>query len=67
MTLLHLNFLKIGIELELIDAAIGEFDQDLLGFPRLGEKITMFESLALAYGYEHKITEWADERMYERC
>ena len=27
----------------MVDAAIGEFDQDLLGLPRLGEKITMFE------------------------
>jgi hypothetical protein len=47
----------------LVDAAIGEFDQDLLGLPRLGEEITMFESLGSAYGYEHKITEWADRTM----
>jgi hypothetical protein len=26
------------LELELVDAAIGEFDQDLLGLPRLGEE-----------------------------
>ena len=57
------TFLQVGIELELIDAAIGEFDQDLLGLPRLGEKITMFESLGSGYGYEHKITEWADDKM----
>jgi hypothetical protein len=57
------QFLSIGTELELVDAAIGEFDQDLLGLPRLGEEITMFESLGSAYGYEHKITEWADDRM----
>jgi hypothetical protein len=56
------TFLQIGLELELVDAAIGEFDQDLLGLPRLGEEITMFESLGSAYGYEHKITEWADDR-----
>lgn len=55
-------FLQLGIELELIDAAIGEFDQDLIGLPRLGEKITMFESLGSGYGMEHKITEWADHR-----
>jgi hypothetical protein len=36
------TFLQIGLELELVDAAIGEFDQDLLGLPRLGEEITMF-------------------------
>jgi hypothetical protein len=57
------TFLQVGIELELVDAAIGEFDQDLLGLPRLGEKITMFESLGSAYGFEHKITEWADDKM----
>lgn len=57
------QFLQIGVECELIDGVIGEFDQDLLGLPRLGEKITMFESLGSAYGYEHTITKWADERM----
>jgi len=56
------KFLAIGTELELVDAAIGEFDQDLLGLPRLGEEISMFESLGSGYGYEHKITEWADDR-----
>ena len=57
------NFLQVGIELELVDAAIGEFDQDFLGLPRLGEKITMFESLSSAYGFEHSITDWADAKM----
>jgi hypothetical protein len=57
------TFLQIGLELELIDGSIGEFDQDLLGLPRLGEKITMFESLGAGYGYEHTITSWADQRM----
>lgn len=57
------SFLQVGIELELVDASIGEFDQDLLGLPRLGEKITMFESLSSGYGFEHKITDWADAKM----
>src|SRR6478609_3484699 len=56
-------FLQVGVELELIDGVIGEFDQDLLGLPRLGEQITMFESLGSAYGYEHTITEGADDKM----
>lgn len=56
------QFLAVGTELELVDASIGEFDQDLLGLPRLGEKITMFESLGSGYGFEHKITDWADAR-----
>lgn len=55
------TYLKRGVELELIDGSIGEFDQDLLGLPRLGEKITMFESLGSAYGYEHTITSWAQD------
>ena len=54
------TFLRVGMELELIDGAIGEFDQDLLGLPKLGEKLTMFESLGSGYGFEHKVTEWAD-------
>jgi hypothetical protein len=57
------QFLTIGVELELVDAAIGEFDQDLLGLPRLGEEISMFESLGSAYGFEHSITSWADDKM----
>ena len=56
------TFLRVGVELELVDGAIGEFDQDLLGLPRLGERISMFESLGSAYGFEHKITQWADEK-----
>ena len=56
------TFLQEGIELELIDVVIGEFDQDLGGLGRLGEEITMFESLGSAYGYNHTITKWADER-----
>jgi len=57
------KFLQTGNELELIDVSIGEFDQVLAGLPRLGEKITMFESLSSAYGFEHTITKWADERI----
>lgn len=56
------KFLQVGVELELIDGAIGEFDQDLLGLPSLGEEITVFETLSSAYGFEHTITKWADER-----
>lgn len=55
------TYLKRGVELELIDGSLGEFDQDLLGLPRLGEKIQMFESLGSAYGFEHTITSWAQD------
>jgi hypothetical protein len=57
------TFLQQGIELEMVDVIIGEFDQELAGLPRLGEEIQMFDSLGSAYGYEHTITKWADERM----
>lgn len=57
------RFLQVSLELELIDGAIGEFDQDLLGLPRMGEKISMFESLGSGYGFEHMITDWADARL----
>jgi hypothetical protein len=56
-------YLQAGIEFTLVNASIGEFDEDLLGLPRLAEKITMFESLGSAVGYKHTITGWADDRM----
>lgn len=57
------DFLKVGTELELINGTIGEFDQDLLGLPRLGEEIIMFETLGSGFGFEHTITSWADDKM----
>lgn len=56
------TFLSPGIEFQIVSGSIGEFDQDLLGLPRMAEKITMFETLGSAVGYEHTITKWADER-----
>lgn len=55
------QWLQPGKELELIDGSIGEFDQKLLGLPRPADKITLFESLGAAYGFEHTITGWADD------
>lgn len=57
------TFLQPGIEFSLVNAAIGEFDEILLGLPRMAEKITMYESLGSAVGYQHTITGWADDRM----
>ncbi len=54
-------FLEVGIDVELVDGSIGEFDQNLPGLPRLGEEIVMFESLGAGYGYQHTITKWADQ------
>lgn len=57
------NFILPGVEFELIDNLVGEFDQDLSGLPRMGERITLYESLGSGYGVEHSVTSWADDRM----
>lgn len=57
------TYLQPGIEFQLVSASIGEFDEQLLGLPRMAEKITMYESLGSAVGYQHTITGWADDRI----
>jgi len=57
------QFLQEGMDVKLIDHVLGEFDQDLQGLPKMADKITMFESLGSGYGFEHKITTWADDKM----
>jgi hypothetical protein len=57
------KFIQPGTEMQFLYNLIGEFDQDLSGLPRLGDKITLFESMSAAYGIEHTITKWADERV----
>lgn len=55
------QWLAAGKELELIDGSIGEFDQNLLGLPRSGDTIQLYDSMGAAYGFEHTITGWADD------
>jgi hypothetical protein len=57
------TYLQPGIEFNLVNQSIGEFDEDLPGLPRMAEKITMYESLGSAVGYRHTITGWADDRI----
>lgn len=57
------SLLQQGIDVEVIDNPIGEFDQQLGGLDRLGDRIEMFETLGSGYGLEHKITAWADDKM----
>lgn len=52
-----------GTQAQLIDVVIGEFDQELGGLPKLGRTIEMFDSLGSAFGFEHKNTKWADQRV----
>lgn len=56
-------FLQQGIDVELIDVVLGEFDQDLGGLQKLADRIDMFETLGSSYGFEHTITSWADDKM----
>lgn len=51
-----------GVDVEVINASIGEFDQDLLGLDRLAERLEMFETLGSGYSKEHTITGWADDK-----
>jgi hypothetical protein len=62
-TFIQSNFIQPGVELQQIDSSIGEFDEQLSGLPRLGEKITLYETLGSGYSVEHTVTGWADDRM----
>lgn len=57
------TLLQQGIDVVVIDNPLGEFDQQLGGLGRLGDRIEMFETLGSGYGLEHKITAWADDKM----
>lgn len=56
-------WLQEGTEYQKIDNSVGEFDQELSGLDRLGDRITMYDSLSSAYGVQNKITKWADQRV----
>lgn len=55
-------YFQPGVEVEVMNGTIGEFDQDLLGLDRLAERMEMFETLGSGYGKEHTITGWADDK-----
>jgi len=56
------KYFQPGVEVEVINASIGEFDQDYLGLPNLADRLEMFETLGSEYGVEHTITGWADDK-----
>jgi hypothetical protein len=56
------TWLQLGIQFMHVDTLVGEFDQKLSGLPELGQSITLYESLSAAYGIEHTVTKWADQR-----
>lgn len=55
------SWLAIGLNMERVDTLIGEFDQEGSGLPELGQKITLYETMAGAYMIEHTVTKWADQ------
>lgn len=57
------RFIQPGTEFQFLRNLVGEFDRDLSGLPRMGEKITLYDSIGAGYGVEHTITDWADARI----
>jgi len=57
------QYLQQGLDIFILDVMLGEFDQDLGGLQKMGDRITMFETLGTGYGYEHTITAWADDKI----
>jgi hypothetical protein len=55
------NFFRPGVECQVINASIGEFDVDLPGLDRLAEQLEMYETLGSGYSKSHSITGWADD------
>lgn len=53
--------LTVGREYERIDVSYGEFDDKLSGLSELAPHITLYDTMAGAYGFEHTITKWADQ------
>lgn len=58
----NMNYLVPGVDVEIINASIGEFDTEYLGMDRLAQQLQMFETLGSEYGKEHTITGWADDK-----
>lgn len=56
------TFLSVGVEVQEVNGAVGEFDQQLAGLDKLASKLRMYESLGAEYGKQHTITGWADDK-----
>ncbi len=57
------KFIQPGVEFQFLRNIVGEFDRDLSGLPKMGESITLYDSIGAGIGVEHTITDWADARM----
>jgi len=61
-TSVNMQYLVPGVEVEVINATIGEFDTEYLGLDKLASMLDMYETLGSEYGKEHTITGWADDK-----
>lgn len=58
------QYFQPGVEVQVINASIGEFDTDLVGLPDLADRLELFETLGSEFGFEHTITGWADDKRF---
>lgn len=58
----NMNYLVPGVDVEVINGSIGEFDTEYMGLDRLADQLQMFETMGSEYGKEHTITGWADDK-----
>jgi len=56
------RFIAVGIEYQVVDVLVGEFDSKLAGLDNLADSIMLYETLSAGYGVQHSITGWADAR-----
>ncbi len=54
-------WLTVGTNYQRIGNMVGEFDQTLSGLPEIGQKVTLYETMSAGYGFEHKVTKWAQQ------
>lgn len=59
-TSVNRTFLTIGQTFDKVDNIIGEFDSELSGLNKMGDKIKMYQSLSAGYGVTHSVTKWAE-------
>ena len=57
------SFIQPGTDIQFLRNLVGEFDRDLSGLPKMGDMITLYDSIGAGYGVEHTITDWADARI----
>lgn len=55
------SWLQVGLNMQLVGAMIGEFDQELPGLPDQAQDITLYDTVSSGIGAQHKISKWATQ------